>query len=52
VQEAKQIGEDYLQLEKYANLNYMVRTLTRGGAAAARAAAAASQQQQQQQHCM
>jgi hypothetical protein len=24
--EAKAIGEDYLQLEKYANLNYMVRT--------------------------
>jgi len=24
-QEAKRIGEDYLQLEKYANLNYMVR---------------------------
>lgn len=22
--EAKRIGEDYLQLEKYANLNYMV----------------------------
>lgn len=24
MEEAKQIGEDYLQLEKYANLNYMV----------------------------
>jgi hypothetical protein len=24
MQEAKLIGEDYLQLEKYANLNYMV----------------------------
>jgi hypothetical protein len=24
LQEAKLIGEDYLQLEKYANLNYMV----------------------------
>jgi hypothetical protein len=24
--DAKAIGEDYLQLEKYANLNYMVRT--------------------------
>lgn len=24
MEEAKGIGEDYLQLEKYANLNYMV----------------------------
>lgn len=29
--EAKAIGEDYLQLEKYANLNYMVRGLGTGG---------------------
>lgn len=28
--EAKAIGEDYLQLEKYANLNYMVREGGRG----------------------
>ncbi len=35
MEEAKRIGEDYLALEKYVNLNYMVRTfwrreLTRG----------------------
>lgn len=25
MEEAKRIGEDYLALEKYVNLNYMVR---------------------------